>query len=182
MNIRLKVIIMKVSYILAIVLFSLFLLGTCYSQALLASPAPPVPLASATQTLTLTVQGSSAMSVSLSTLTITLPTATAGNDPAATTNATSTYSITHNSGSAKKITARIDVVMPAYTSLTVALASTKGSSSGTVNISGATTDVDVVTGIAKGKDNIQSITYVFSADASVEAVVLTRNVTFTLTD
>ena len=84
--------------------------------------------------------------------------------------------------SAKKITAGIDAAVPSGTTLEVDLQSSKGTGAGDVDISNAVTAVDVVTGIARGADNNQLITYTFSATTAANPFSDTRVVTFTLTD
>jgi len=81
-----------------------------------------------------------------------------------------------------KITAGIDVALAAGYTLQITLASTKGTSSGVVDISNATTAVSVVTAIAKGSDNAKAITYTFSATATAGVLVSgTKTVTLTIT-
>ena len=67
-------------------------------------------------------------------------------------------------------------------SLTIALASTKGSSAGAVDISSGVAK-DVVTAMAKGADAGQGITYVLGANASAGILTTTaKTVTLTLTN
>jgi hypothetical protein len=82
-----------------------------------------------------------------------------------------------------KIVASIDGAMPQGTKLMVKLETSAGLSNGFVDVSNASTPVDVVTGISKGSDRNQSITYAFAADPSVTQVNTdSRVVTLTLTN
>ena len=92
------------------------------------------------------------------------------------------YSITTNLDM-MKIVASINNKMPEGTRLMVMLSSSKGQSTGSVDVSDATSPVDVVTGIGRCSDFNQSISYTFAANAGTEEVpVQTRVVTLTLTD
>lgn len=96
-----------------------------------------------------------------------------------------TYSITQNFGSTVKVTANLDAALPAGYTLKLALASTKGTSAGNVDISNATpgSAVNVVTAIQKGADAAQTISYSFSALASAGTLTATSTtVTLTLTN
>ena len=82
-----------------------------------------------------------------------------------------------------KIVASIDNEMPAGTQLMVQLASTAGTSKGSVDISNAIAPVDVVTGINQGRDVNQVIRYTFAANADVSSIPNnSRSVTLTLTN
>jgi hypothetical protein len=98
-------------------------------------------------------------------------------------NNTTSYNITHNGSAAGKITANINSPLPAGITLELTLASALGTSKGIQNISNATTALDVVDGIAMGKDATQMITYNFSAtpEAGVFASTV-KTVTLTVTD
>lgn len=92
------------------------------------------------------------------------------------------YSLTTNVDN-MKIVASISEKMPAGTSLRIRLTSSKAVSNGTVDLTGALTPVDVVTGIQRGSDVDQSIDYTFSATADVgEVPTQSRTVTLTLTN
>jgi hypothetical protein len=97
--------------------------------------------------------------------------------------ATSTYAITQNNSAATKITANLDAAMPKG-KLEIALASSKGLSAGTVDISNATaaSAVNVVTAIALGAESGKSITYTFSANASEGLFSASKTVTLTVVD
>jgi non-ribosomal peptide synthetase component E (peptide arylation enzyme) len=139
----------------------------------------------ANQTVTLAVNAVYKIAVSGDPAALTINTGTAGVDALtpATDNST-TYSITQNVGTGVKITAGLDAVLPAGYTLTLNMASTKGTSAGSVDISNASpTAVDVVTTINKGADAGQGITYSFSANASAGTLAsTTRTVTLTLTN
>ena len=82
-----------------------------------------------------------------------------------------------------KIVASINGPMPQGTRLMVKLETSAGLSNGFVDVSNASTPVDVVTGINKGSDRNKSITYAFAADPSVTQVNAdSRVVTLTLTN
>ena len=82
-----------------------------------------------------------------------------------------------------KIVASINGAMPHGTRLMVKLETSSGLSNGFVDVSNASAPVDVVTGISKGSDRNQSITYAFAADPSVTQVNTdSRIVTLTLTN
>ncbi|MCK4235586.1 MAG: hypothetical protein KAX38_00610 [Candidatus Krumholzibacteria bacterium] len=105
--------------------------------------------------------------------------ATAGYDPDAVTDATSTYSYTSD-GAGRKIQGHIDTVMPANTALNVTLAAPTGASSqGKVTL--GTGDQDLVTGIGLGSTSGLTITYELSATTSAGVVGATsRTVTLTI--
>ena len=135
----------------------------------------------ATQTVTFQVTAIDEISVSGDPGALIVSSATAGSQPTAATDATTTYSITTN-GSSKKITGDVDSAMPANTILAVTLtAPSIGSSAGSVTLTA--TAADLVTGIATVAEGSLSISYNFSA--TVTAGILTsdtRTVTLTLTD
>ena len=97
--------------------------------------------------------------------------------------ATSSYAITQNNSAATKVTANLDAVM-AHGKLQIAIASTKGTSAGTVDISNATSGsaVSVVTAIPLGAATGQTITYTFSANASEGLFTANKTVTLTVVD
>ena len=137
-----------------------------------------------TQTVTFEVTAINEISVSGDPASLTINAATAGSEPTPVTDSSTTYSITTN-GSSKKITAGISAIMPTNTTLEVELASTAGTSQGSVDISNATTgsEVDVVTGLSSCTESAQTITYTFSATIAAGALTSdTRIVTFTIAD
>lgn len=138
--------------------------------------------ATATQGLTLAVSPVTLIAVNGGSLSLTINAGTAGENALTAVNSTvSTYSITHNKGTVKKITGSLDSNLPTGISITANLASTKGSSAGAVTLS--TTAVDLVTGISKGADKNQTVTYNFQANADAgELASVVKTVTYTLTD
>jgi hypothetical protein len=109
---------------------------------------------------------------------------TAGSDiltPA--TDGSTTYAITQNNSTATKITANLDAVM-AKGKLEINLASTKGLSAGTVDISNATATsaINVVTAIGLGAETGKAINYTFSANASDGLFSASKTVTLTVVD
>ena len=137
--------------------------------------------ATATQTVTVAVNAITLVSVT-GTVTLTVLAGTAGeNILTAVTNGTTSYSITHNKGTVKKITAGINSNLPSGIALKATLTSTKGTSAGQQLLS--TVAVDVVTAVAKGADKDQPIAYELTANADAgELASVVKTVTFTLTD
>ena len=142
--------------------------------------------ASANQTLTLGVSAVYKIATSGDPSALTINNGTAGVDALApATDNSTTYSITQNVANTVKITANMDAVLPAGYTLLLSLASTKGTSAGSVDISNATSGsaVDIVTAINRGADAGQAIGYTFSANASAGMLSsTTRTVTLTLTN
>ena len=99
----------------------------------------------------------------------------------AVTDGTTTYAITQNNSAATHITANLDAAMPKG-KLQIALASSLGTTSGTVDITSAiaASAATVVTAIHLGAEAGKSITYTFSANAS-EGLLLATSKTVTLT-
>jgi hypothetical protein len=82
-----------------------------------------------------------------------------------------------------KIVASINNPMPVGTKLMVRLETTKGLSNGFVDVSDATSPVEVVTALGRGSDLNQKIAYTFAANVSAgPANTDTRVVTLTLTN
>jgi hypothetical protein len=105
-----------------------------------------------------------------------------GSDAITVTDNSTKYSMLTNLEN-MKIVASINGPMPQGTKLMVKLETSAGLSNGFVDVSSASTPVDVVTGIGKGSDHNQSITYAFAADPSVTQVNTdSRIVTLTLTN
>ena len=138
--------------------------------------------ATASQSLSLAVQQVYKISATSSVPALTISDGVAGTNDLTTVSDNSTvYSITHNNASKAKITAQLSSAMSAGYVLKVNLASTKGTTAGNVDISGATAQT-VVSGINPGADANQGITYTFDALASAGALANTaRTVTLTLT-
>jgi hypothetical protein len=135
----------------------------------------------ATQTVTFEVQAIDEMSASGDPGALTVSTATAGAEPDAATDNTTTYAVTTN-GTNKKITGEVDVAMPANTTLEVSLvAPTGGSSAGDVTLT--TSAADLVTGVTEKAESGLTVSYTFSATVAAGIVASdTRTVTLTLTD
>jgi hypothetical protein len=136
----------------------------------------------ATQSVSLTVNAVYKISTS-GPVSLTINNGTAGTDAlTAATDNSSTYNMTQNSATPAKITAGLNTALTAGYSLSIALASTKGTSAGAVDISNAVAK-DVVTAMAKGADASQMITYTFGANASAGILsTLAKTVTLTLTN
>lgn len=142
--------------------------------------------ATASQNVSLTVNTVYKISTSGNPAALTVTTGTAGADALSSVSDNSTtYSITQNFGNTVKISVHMDAALSSGYTLGINLASTKGTSAGTVDISNATSGsaVDVVTGINKGADAGQSISYTFSALASAGTLSSTsKSITLTLTN
>lgn len=132
------------------------------------------------QTVTFEVQAINEISVSGNPGTLTVSTATAGAEPDAVTDVTTTYAITTNETN-RKITAGLNSAMPTGVTLTVALvAPTGGTSSEAVTLTG--TAADVVTGVGTVAESGLGITYGLSATVAAGVVGQdTKTVTFTIT-
>ncbi len=82
-----------------------------------------------------------------------------------------------------KIVASINDRMPEGTRLMMKVTNDRASSSGLVDVSNATIPVDVVTGINKGRDVDQLISYTFAANEEVNEIqAQSRTITLTLTN
>ena len=142
--------------------------------------------ASANQTVNLTVSAVYKISTSGNPGALTISNGTAGVDALTSVSDNSTtYSITQNVGNTVKVTAYLNSALTSGYTLTLGLASTQGTSAGSVDISNATSGsaVDVVTAISRGADAGQTISYNFSADASAGTLSATsKTVTLTLTN
>jgi len=136
----------------------------------------------ANQSVTLQVQAVTKISVSGNPNTLVISDAVAGSDLTPATDNTTSYNITTNTDN-MKIVASISSVMPSGTRLLMQLASNRGTSTGSMDVSNAVSPVDLVTGISKGSDQNQVITYVFEANADVPAIASdSRTVILTLTN
>jgi|SRR3972149_1591907 len=167
--------VMKKSFaVLATAVLSTMIVETTFAQA------------TATQNVTLAVNTVYKIATSGNPGPLTITTGTAGVDALTSVNdASTTYSITQNFGNTVKVTAHLDAALVSGYILDMNLASTKGTSAGTIDISNATSGsaVDVVTNIARGADAGQIITYTFSANASAGTLAsTTKVVTLTLTN
>lgn len=165
---------MKKSIVITLVVGCAFAIQAAFGQS------------TATQSVNLTVSTVYKISTSGNPAALIVTTGTAGTDALTSVSDNSTtYSITQNFGNTVKITANLDAVLQAGYTLTMNLASTKGTTAGTVNISNATSGsaVSVVTAINRGADGGQPITYTFSALASAGMLTSTmKTVTLTLTN
>jgi len=162
--------------VLFVVTLCVLCAGTSFSQA------------TANQTVNLAVNSVQKIAITGSPITLTIVNGVAGTDALTpVTDATSTYSITHNSNTALRITANLDAVLASGYQLQMNLAPSvgHGTSAGTVDISNAlaASAVNVVTVIPKGADAARTITYTFSANASAGALTsVAKTVTLTLTN
>jgi hypothetical protein len=161
---------MKNLTILTLVILTAFTLQSAFAQ-------------SAVQVVTLEVQAVNKISIS-GPVSLLINDATPGDAGlTAVSNNATTYSITHNGSLTGKVTASINAVLPSGIKLELTLASTLGSSAGKIDISNATTALDVVTAIGKGKDAAQMITYDFSATPEAGTLSsIAKNVTLTVTN
>ncbi|HTP79086.1 MAG TPA: hypothetical protein VMM57_01640 [Bacteroidota bacterium] len=145
-----------------------------------------VAQATATQNLNLAVNAIYKISTSGNPGALTITTGTPGSDNlTSVTDNSTTYSITQNYANTVKITANLDAALSSGYSLSINLASSKGTSAGAVDISNATSGsaLSVVTGINRGADAGQMITYSFGANASAGTLSSTAKVvTLTLTN
>jgi hypothetical protein len=164
----------KSTVIIALVALSAFAFQASFAQA------------SATQNLTLAVNTVYKIATSGNPGALTITTGTAGTDALTSVSDNSTtYSMTQNYGNTVKITANLDAALSAGYTLQINLASTKGTSAGTVDISNATSGsaATVVSAINKGAESGKTITYTFSALASAGTLSSTAKVvTLTLTN
>lgn len=137
---------------------------------------------SAQQSVSLTVMPVTKIAVSGNPGSLVLSDAVAGSAEMSAEDRSTTYSVTTNLDNMKIVTS-IDNPMPAGTRLMMNMESTKGLSQGLVDISSATTPVDVVTGLGRGSESARQIAYLFTADAAVGAVPSqSRTITLTLTN
>ncbi len=136
----------------------------------------------ANQSVTLQVQAVTKIAVSGNPNALVITDAVAGSDLTPASDNTTSYNITTNADN-MKIVASISSPMPSGTKLLMQLASNRGTSLGSMDLSNALSPVDLVTGISKGADLNQAISYVFQANADVPAIASdSRTVTLTLTN
>ena len=154
------------------------LAGLAVLIVLAGSMSPAFAASSATQTVTYQVSAINEVSVSGNPSALIVSAATAGSEPTAVTDASTSYSITTN-GSSKKITGAINSAMPSNTLLKITLvAPTGGTSAGQITLS--TSAQDLVTGISTLAESGKTITYEFSATVDA-GVVSSASKTVTLT-
>jgi len=147
------------------------------AAAMLASGAA-LAASSATQDVDITVQNVNEISVGTA-VTLTINTAVAGGNPGGT--ATSSYSITTNSATSKKITAQLGGALAAGLTLSVNLqAPSTGNSSGVTALS--TSASDVVTSIEAVAASALSISYAATATVAVAPNTYSADVTYTIVD
>jgi hypothetical protein len=149
--------------------------------ALLGLTALTMAANTAQQTVTYEVTAINEISVSGDPGNLVVNTATAGSEPTADTDATTTWAVTTNESS-KKMTGSINTAMPANVTLEVNLtAPTGGSSEGDVTLSDS--DADLVTAISTVAESGLTITYTLSATIAAGTVAQAqKTVTLTLTD
>jgi hypothetical protein len=156
-----------------IILLTLLPTGTVWAQ---------VGKSSVTQTLTIEVKPITSLSVTGNPSPLIINGAVPGSGLLAVSDENTKYSLTTNLDN-MKIVASINNRMPAGTKLMVKLSSSKAASMGLIDLSGALSPVDVVTGLRKASDVNQSISYTFAANPDVyEIPNQTRVVTLTLTN
>jgi hypothetical protein len=135
---------------------------------------------SAVQSFNVAVSAINELSVSGNPGTLTVNSATAGSAPNGVTDASTTYAITSNETN-KKITAQLDVDMPAGITLGVLLTAPTGATAASQSLS--TVAADVVTGISKLNESGKSISYTLAATAAAGTLTSAgKQVTFTIID
>ena len=134
------------------------------------------------QSVTLQVQAVTKIAVSGNPGALVISDAVAGSDLTSVSDNTTSYNITTNTDN-MKIVASINSPMPVGTRLLLQLGSNRGLSIGSIDMSNAISPVDLVTGISKGSDLNQTISYVFAANADTPAIPSdSRVITLTLTN
>jgi hypothetical protein len=137
---------------------------------------------SATQSVTIEVKPITKISVTGNPNPLTITDAIPGSNFSSVSDVNTKYSLTTNLDN-MKIVASINDRMPSGTRLMIKLSSSRASSAGTIDLSGAVTPIDVVTGISKCSETNQTIDYTFAANEDVSEVpTQTRVVTLTLTN
>jgi hypothetical protein len=138
--------------------------------------------ATASQSLLLEVKPVSKIAVSGNPGALVISDAIAGGDLVSVSDNSTTYSLLTNLEN-MKIVASISARMPEGTWLMIRLESSRGTSMGTVDLSNALTPVDVVTGVSKGTEQNQPVTYVFAANADVGQIPSdSRTITLTISE
>lgn len=132
-----------------------------------------------TQTVTYEVQAINQMSVSGNPGALVISTAVAGAAPTAVTDASTTWAITTNQ-TGTKVTAALDMAMPAGVTLKVDLGAPTGAT-GAGAVALGTVAADLVTGITKLNESGKTVTYTLSATAAAGVVASAdRTVTYTV--
>lgn len=132
---------------------------------------------SAVQDVEITVEEVNEITVG-STVSLSLTSASAGNPLTGTSS--STYAITSNSASGKKITAQLTEALGAGLGLKVTLEAPSGATSAGQVTLGNVSAVDVVTGIAGVAEDSLSIDYAATATTAVEPDTYAAEVTYTI--
>lgn len=132
----------------------------------------------ASHTVTVDVQAINEVVVSGGNVTLTINTATAGSEPDAQTDTSTSLAWTSNS-TGKKITAETDVAAPAFTLTVEATAVSGGTSAGPITLS--TTAQSFVTGVATTTGGA-TLSYGASATASDGTGTEAHTVVYTITD
>lgn len=133
----------------------------------------------ATQTVTFAVSAINQISASGSP-SLTVSSATAGSEPTAATDATSTWAVTSNQ-TGSKISASIPSAMPTGLTLSVNMAAPAGGSSAGLTALTFPAAVDLVTSITKVAQSGLTVTYQLSATAAAGVVgSSTKVVTYTI--
>lgn len=160
----------KLTVLLALVVLTTFALQSAFAQT-------------AAQTVTLEVKAVNKISVS-GPVSLLIDDAVPGAAGlVAVSNNASSYSLTHNGSTTGKVTASINTALPTGIKLEITLVSTLGTSKDIQDISNATSAIDVVDNIGKGKDASQTITYNFSATPEAGTLAsVAKTVTLTVTD
>ena len=144
--------------------------------------APVFAQASATQVLTLEVKAVNKIAVTGNPMPLVINDIPAGLESATVSDYSTKYDVTTNMEN-MKIAASINSALPDGMQLMLDLGSQQGSITGMVDVSNATTPVNVVTGIQRGSDAGQTIGYVFKAFASAGMMSSdARVVTLTITE
>jgi hypothetical protein len=163
----------------SLVILTVLVLSLMFTQSVFAQ-------ATANQALTIAVSTVYKITATATVPNLTISDGTAGVDALTSAiDASTQYSITQNYGNTVKLTGYLSSAMPAGYTLSVNLASTKGHTEGTVDVSNATSAsaVNLVTAINRGADANQTITYTFATTASAGTLSSTgRTVTLTLTN
>lgn len=133
--------------------------------------------AQVTQTVTFQVDAINQISVSGSPAAMAINTAVAGSAPTSVTNAATTWAVTTNQ-TGSKVTAAINLAMPAGVTLSLLLANPTGATSSTLAL--GTIAADAVTTITKLNESAKTVTYTLAA-TSAAGVVASASRTVTLT-
>lgn len=132
-----------------------------------------------TQTVNFSVVAINQLAVTSTPVSLTVNSATAGNDPAPVSDASSVWSITTNQTNTK-VSANIPSDMPAGVTLSVLLGQPAGATSVSRDLASGTAQ-DLVTGITKLKALALPVTYTLTATAAAGVASGSRVVTYTLT-